>query len=173
MRSISEAVVRAIPQARQLGDWLTARLESGGMCFVIGNGGSALLAEHVAADSFNSRFAGRVRAMPSDAGVRSMLVNDIGWHAALASWLEVVAREGDTLLVISTSGGADRSSNLVTAANGARRASLGVGALLPAQPTPLAGVADCACRIHAQGATPDILESVFGSILHAITKSWI
>lgn len=173
MRSISEAVARSIPQACQLGIWLTARLEVGGKCFVIGNGGSALLAEHFAADSFNSPFAGCVQAIPSDPGVRSMLVNDKGWQAALASWLKAVSREGDTLLVISTSGGVDRSSNLVAAARVARHASLGVGALLPGKPTPLAALADSACRVHAQSATPGILESVFSSILHAIAKSWV
>ena len=88
-----------------------------GKVFLIGNGGSAADAQHIAAE-----LAGRFRleraglpaiALTTNTSVLTALANDYGYDSVFSRQLEALANEKDILIAISTSG---RSPNIVKAA---------------------------------------------------------
>src|SRR5205823_5424508 len=87
-----------------------ARRHNAGV-YVIGNGGSAAVASHAVTDFLN---IGRLRAMSvHDAALLTCMANDFGYDQAFARVLSTVARSGDIVFTISSSG---RSSNMCNAA---------------------------------------------------------
>ena len=89
--------------------------------YICGNGGSAANAMHLANDFHygigacgpGPRLAGlRVDALPANTGVITCLANDTGYDNIFSHQLEVKARKGDILIVLSGSG---NSANVVQA----------------------------------------------------------
>lgn len=79
--------------------------------FLAGNGGSAAVASHAVTDFVN---VGKVRATTlHDPALLTCMANDYGYEAAFAKILDTVARRGDALVCISSSG---RSKNMRNAA---------------------------------------------------------
>ena len=82
---------------------------------VIGNGGSAAIASHLALDLWNSA---RVPATVfNDAAQLTCLANDFGYERVFSKAVEMFAQEGDVLIAISSSG---RSQNILNAVTSAR-----------------------------------------------------
>jgi len=100
-------------------DALRAALDAGGTLLALGNGGSATDAMDVVADL---RGGGR-RALDltEDTGIITAVANDIGTEAIFARQVIAVARDGDALLALSTSG---NSPNVIAALAEARRRGL-------------------------------------------------
>jgi D-sedoheptulose 7-phosphate isomerase len=100
--------------------------------FVAGNGGSAASASHLALDlqkagrSPGGR-APRAISLADNPGLVTAWANDVGFDRVFAEQLEVLARPGDALVVISVSGS---SPNLVVAVAAARRLRLRTVGLL-------------------------------------------
>jgi D-sedoheptulose 7-phosphate isomerase len=97
---------------------LGAARQNGNNVFVIGNGGSAATASHIANDfSFGSRVKNnrsfRVISLTDNSSVLTATANDLGFEQVYLRQLEVYFKPGDKLLVISASG---NSPNLVVAA---------------------------------------------------------
>ena len=97
----------------------------GGKLFVAGNGGSAAQADHFVAELVG-RFQKKRNALPAvllGGGLATLtaLSNDFGYDRALAFELEALARPGDVLLVLTTSG---RSANVLELLATARRLGL-------------------------------------------------
>lgn len=84
------------------------------MVFVIGNGGSAGIASHVAADLAKHGIAATSLAEPP---TLTMLANDYGYETVYARQIESRCRVGDLVIVISSSG---MSENLAWAASAAK-----------------------------------------------------
>ena len=83
---------------------------TGNKIMIIGNGGSAGIASHVAIDL--SKNAG-IRAMAlNDAATLTCLANDYGYENVFAKQIEYHARYGDVLIAISSSG---KSPNILRA----------------------------------------------------------
>ena len=89
--------------------------------FICGNGGSAANAIHMANDfhygigacGAGKKLPGlRVEALSANQGIVTCLANDIGYENIYAHQLEVKARKGDVLLILSGSG---NSSNICKA----------------------------------------------------------
>ena len=96
-------------------------LENGNTIFFCGNGGSAADAQHLAAE-LSVRYRSDRRALPGLAlGTNfshlTAAANDLGYENVFARQLEALAKEGDVLMVISTSG---NSSNILEAARTAQ-----------------------------------------------------
>ncbi len=92
-------------------------LQAGGRLFVCGNGGSAADAQHFAAEMIG-RFERERRALPAialstDTSAITAIANDYGYEHVFARQLDALARKGDVLIVISTSG---RSLSVLAAA---------------------------------------------------------
>ena len=96
-------------------------LDAGGTILVCGNGGSAADAQHLAAELV-CRVRRDRRAIPSialttDTSTLTAIGNDYGFERIFARQIEALAREGDVLVAISTSG---ESANIIEAAKTAR-----------------------------------------------------
>jgi D-sedoheptulose 7-phosphate isomerase len=104
---------------------LAARFASGGRLFVMGNGGSACDAAHVAVE-FVHPILERRRALPAlalsvDPAMLTAIGNDADFARVFEQQLDLLARENDAALGISTSG---CSANVNRALACARRKGL-------------------------------------------------
>jgi D-sedoheptulose 7-phosphate isomerase len=128
-RQSSEAHARAaatLPHVvAEAASVVVAALRGGSKVLLCGNGGSAADAQHIAAE-----LAGRLRrereglpavSLTVNPSVLTAVSNDYGYEQVFARQVEALAREGDVLIGISTSG---RSANVVRALETARRLGL-------------------------------------------------
>lgn len=94
MRKIADVVVSAFKNNRRL--------------YLIGNGGSAADAQHIAGELIG-RFKMNRRPLPAvalttDTSVITALANDFGYDTCFARQVEALAEPGDVVLAFSTSG---------------------------------------------------------------------
>jgi len=89
---------------------------SGGELFVFGNGGSAADAQHIAGELvgryMKDRPPVRARALTTDTSIITSVSNDYGYDSIFTRQLEGIARKGDVVLALTTSGD---SANVVKA----------------------------------------------------------
>jgi D-sedoheptulose 7-phosphate isomerase len=95
---------------------ITKAFQNGNAVYFAGNGGSAADAQHLAAE-FSGRFYKDRKALPSDAlhcntSYLTAVANDYSYDIIYARLLEGLAKPGDVLVGISTSG---NSGNIVKA----------------------------------------------------------
>lgn len=95
--------------ATQAADIIRSAHFDGGSVFVIGNGGSAAQASHFAAELVADGY--RCFAL-TDSAVITALANDYDYAAVFSLWLSSVARTGDVVLALTTSG---KSKNILDA----------------------------------------------------------
>jgi D-sedoheptulose 7-phosphate isomerase len=93
----------------------------GGKILLCGNGGSAADAQHMAAE-FVGRFETERRplaaiALTTDTSALTAISNDYGFERVFARQVEALARDGDLLIALSTSGD---SPNIISAVMSAR-----------------------------------------------------
>lgn len=106
---LERAVITGRPFMAVLSTLLAARTDNQSIYF-IGNGGSAGIASHMAADWLKN---GRFRAMCfNDPAQLTCLTNDIGFTSVFAEPLKRFGKPGDILVAISSSG---RSLNIINA----------------------------------------------------------
>jgi D-sedoheptulose 7-phosphate isomerase len=96
-------------------------VQRGGTLFFCGNGGSAADAQHMATE-YVVRYMRNRRAYPAialttDTSLLTAAGNDIGFDNVFARQVEALCREGDLLVIHSTSG---NSPNVLRAAEAAR-----------------------------------------------------
>ena len=100
-------------------------LSKGGTLFLCGNGGSASDSQHIAAELVGrftvNRDTLRTIALTTDTSVLTCISNDFSYDEIFSRQLQALARPGDVLLVLSTSG---NSSNVIKALSAS--ASIGV-----------------------------------------------
>jgi D-sedoheptulose 7-phosphate isomerase len=117
-----EVQVGTVPVAYEVAldtitQWLVRLQHAQKKILIIGNGGSAAIASHLATDFLKN---GGMRAMAfNDAAQLTCLANDIGYEDVFAMPVARFADEGDLLICISTSG---RSANIIGGARAARDA---------------------------------------------------
>lgn len=119
-----------LSRVRDIADELSKCLADGGAVFVCGNGGSASQAEHLAGELVGrfkkERDSFRVFALTADSAVVTALANDYGYDEVFSRQLNGMARKGDGLLALSTSG---ESKNIVRACETAKKKGARVFAL--------------------------------------------
>jgi len=137
-----DALMELIRQAEQAGELRKATVEqlghkmlelsgvmsgvigSGGKILIAGNGGSASMSSHFAAEmvvrltSDRNREALPALALTADMAVITAAGNDFGFENIFARQIEALSHRGDMLIVMSTSG---NSENLVRAVSTARQ----------------------------------------------------
>ncbi|DAB31911.1 MAG TPA: phosphoheptose isomerase [Sulfurospirillum sp. UBA11407] len=99
----------------------TEAIKSGNKILLCGNGGSAADAQHIAAE-LSGRYKTERRGLPgialtTDTSVLTAVGNDYGYDRIFDRQVEALAREGDVLIGISTSG---HSKNVIRALSLAR-----------------------------------------------------
>ena len=114
-KTVAETLSSEILDAAQK---IQGRLEAGGKLLLMGNGGSAGDAQHIAAELVG-RFKKERKAMPAlaltvDTSSLTALGNDYGFNTIFERQVEALANKNDTVMGISTSG---NSENVVRAVN--------------------------------------------------------
>ena len=111
--------------ARKIADVIIAALRAGNKLLVIGNGGSAADAQHIAAEIVGrykqNRPAYAAIALTTDTSALTAIANDYGFEQVFARQVEGLGQRGDVLLALSTSG---RSPNILAALRVARERGL-------------------------------------------------
>ena len=111
--------------ARKIAAAVIAALRSGNKLLIIGNGGSAADAQHIAAEIVGrykqDRPAYAAIALTTDTSALTAIANDYGFEQVFARQLEGLGARGDVLLALSTSG---RSPNILAALRIARQRGL-------------------------------------------------
>lgn len=138
---VHQALPRVAPALARAARAIAGAFRSGGKLLIMGNGGSAADAQHMAAE-FVSRFKLKRRALPAialttDSSILSAIGNDRGFEFVFSRQVEALANHpSDILLAISTSG---NSRNVLAAVALAKRKGLqtigltGQGGALKAQ----------------------------------------
>jgi D-sedoheptulose 7-phosphate isomerase len=122
-RATQDAALLATAQA--IAEAIIGALASGNKLLLIGNGGSAADAQHIAAEIVGrykqERAAQAAIALTTDTSALTAIANDYGFEEVFSRQIEGLGRRGDVLLALSTSG---RSPNIVAALRTARRRGL-------------------------------------------------
>jgi D-sedoheptulose 7-phosphate isomerase len=125
--------------------------EKGNKVLICGNGGSAADAQHIATE-FVGRFETERIALPAialttDTSALTAVANDYGFERIFARQVEALARPGDILIAISTSG---NSPNIVSAVMTARSNGCKIIGLTGAKGKKLAALCDACILIPAE-----------------------
>jgi D-sedoheptulose 7-phosphate isomerase len=122
-RATQDAALRAT--AREIAAAVIAALRAGNKLLIIGNGGSAADAQHIAAEIVGrykqDRPAYAAIALTTDTSALTAIANDYGFEQVFARQVAGLGQRGDVLLALSTSG---RSPNILAALRTARERGL-------------------------------------------------
>ncbi len=130
----------------------------GGKLLIVGNGGSAADAQHLAAE-FVNRFEMERAPLPAialttDTSILTSVGNDYSFHEVFSKQVRALGRAGDMLLAISTSG---NSENVLKALEQAKKMDIATIALTGRDGGRLKGMADITLVVEAE-STPRIQE---------------
>jgi D-sedoheptulose 7-phosphate isomerase len=139
------------PLIEELARRVLACLAAGNKVLLFGNGGSAADAQHIAAE-FVVRFQRNRKALPAialttDTSILTACSNDFGFETVYARQVEALARKGDLVIGISTSG---NSQNVVQGLRAARA----MGCLTVAFTAEQGGECAAAAEITFRAPTP-------------------
>ena len=122
-RANGDAALLATAQA--IAAAVIGALRSGNKVLLVGNGGSAADAQHIAAEIIGrykqERPAWAAIALTTDTSALTAIGNDYGFEQIFARQIEGLGQRGDLLLALSTSG---RSPNILAALRTARARGL-------------------------------------------------
>lgn len=157
VRRLDEAlpVLRAaVPRLARWGGVLAERLGGGARLLVGGNGGSAAEAQHLTAELVGrfdrERSPVSALALHAETSTLTAVGNDYGYTEVYARQVRAHAREGDVVLLLSTSGA---SENLLAAARAGHDRGADVWALTGPGPNPLARLSNDAVCLVGDTAT--------------------
>ena len=116
-----EAVKADVSLLERIADRLLASFDSGGRLYILGNGGSAADAQHIAAELVG-RFKHDRRALPAialttDTSILTAVVNDTGSENCFARQVDALVTHADVVWALSVSGS---SPNVIRAMTRAR-----------------------------------------------------
>ncbi len=156
VEKISDSEIENIERCAEL---IFEVFERGKKVLICGNGGSAADAQHIAAE-FVGRYETERRALPAialttDTSALTALANDYDFERIFSRQIEALARDGDLLIAISTSG---NSPNVTAAVMTARRIGCKTLALTGMNGKKLASICDDGILVPS-GRTARIQES--------------
>ncbi len=145
METMRRVLDNKLEEIEQSGRLICETLAAGNKILLCGNGGSAADAQHIAAELIG-RYEGQRRAFPAialttDTSALTALSNDYGFEDVFARQVAGLAKPGDLLIAISTSG---KSPNIINAVQQAQSLSCRVIGLTGVSGTPLASLCDVA-----------------------------
>ena len=167
---VAEAAAQLLPGLAQCIEVTRQRLRAGNKILVCGNGGSAADAQHFVAElvgRYNkSRPALPAIVLGSDAATVTAVSNDFGFEQVFARQIDALARPGDVLIALSTSG---NSPNVIHAATAARARGCTIIALTGRSGGRLVEHADIALRVPSEIVAR--IQEVHGLCLHALAQA--
>ncbi|PLX99363.1 MAG: phosphoheptose isomerase [Desulfuromonas sp.] len=151
------------------GKLLVDTLRQGHKILVMGNGGSAADAQHLAAElvgRFEAERSGLpALALTTDSSILTAVSNDFGYEAVFARQVEALAVKGDVVIGISTSG---HSPNVLQAVKTARGNGCRTIGLLGRDGGDIAAAVDLPLIVAVQ-QTPHIQEA-HGVLVHLLCR---
>lgn len=151
----------------ELGVAVAKTFRSGGKLLTCGNGGSAAEAQHLAEELIgrfrNDRAALPALALTSDGTALTCIANDFGFEHVFARQVQGLARPGDTVIALSTSG---NSPNLLAALQAARLVGATTAGLLGGDGGALRALCDHIVIIPAQRS--DVIQEVQLTVVHLL-----
>ena len=114
---------------REIADVIIKAYKDKRCVYLIGNGGSAADAQHIAGELIG-RFKINRRPLPAialttDTSVITAIANDFGYETCFARQIEALVKPGDVLLAFSTSGNSKGILNAVQVAKSLRAITIG------------------------------------------------
>ena len=166
-RSWSSVDPRAVTAAS---DILQKCIERDGIIYACGNGGSAAIANHLLCDfqkgiQTDTSARPRVVSLSSHLELITAIGNDIGYEDIFVYQLRTMARPGDILMSISSSG---NSENIIRAVKWANNNSIPTIALVGFDGGRSATIADVAIHVHADNY--GTVEDVHQSMMHLFAQ---
>lgn len=123
--SLGQFVSQTTEGVAKLAAFLHRRLSRGGAILLFGNGGSAVMSQHAAAELVGrfrrERRPFRAVCLNADSAVLTAVSNDYGYEASFGRQIRALGRTGDVAFAMSTSG---TSRNVVEALNLSRELGL-------------------------------------------------
>jgi D-sedoheptulose 7-phosphate isomerase len=166
-QAVERAVVELAGRIDACARLLAGALRDGGKVLVMGNGGSAADAQHLAAELVG-RFLRERRALPAialttDSSILTAVGNDYGFDRIFQRQVEALAVPGDVVIGISTSG---NSPNVLLALQAAREIGCTTVGLLGRDGGKIAAQVDVNLTVSSM-QTPHIQE-VHAIIVHIL-----
>jgi len=156
-----------VAQAAQI---LTKIYASGGMVYACGNGGSAAISNHLVCDhcklvQTDTNLTPRVVSLSATVEMITAIANDISYDEVFVYQLRTMAKPGDALITISSSGD---SENIVRAALWAKENGLPVISMTGFSGGRSAGIADA--NLHVTADNYGVIEDVHQSLMHILAQ---
>jgi len=143
---------------REVSDLIVSSFRNGNKLLLMGNGGSSSDASHIAGEFVNRFLKDRpplpAIALNTDMAVITSIGNDYGFNLIFSRQVETLAKEGDLVIAISTSG---NSPNVIAAVETAKKMGNTTIALTGGSGGKLASLVDYAFIVPSK-ATPRIQE---------------
>jgi D-sedoheptulose 7-phosphate isomerase len=165
MRTIDDAELLA--GMRKMAETIVAALSAGNKLLIVGNGGSAADAQHIAAEIVGryrrDRPAYAAIALTTDTSTLTAISNDYGFEHVFARQIEGLGQRGDVVLALSTSG---RSANVLAALRAARARGLTTIGFTGAKGQAMG--ADCDHLLVAPADEAAIIQQIHLAVAHGI-----
>ena len=143
---------------REVSELIVSSFRNGNKLLLMGNGGSSSDASHIAGEFVNRFLKDRpplpAIALNTDMAVITSIGNDYGFNLIFSRQVETLAKEGDIVIAISTSG---NSPNVIAAVETARKMGNTTIGLTGGSGGKLASLVDYAFIVPSK-ATPRIQE---------------
>ncbi|MGB5990339.1 MAG: D-sedoheptulose 7-phosphate isomerase [Marinifilaceae bacterium] len=158
-----------IDNIEEVAEIMIKAIKSGNMIISCGNGGSLCDASHFA-EELTGRFRDDRISLPAvainDASHITCVANDFGFEYVFSKFVEGVGREGDVLLVLSTSG---NSENIIKAVEEAKRKNITVVALTGKDGGKLSSIVDKEIRVEWFKYS-DRIQEIHIKVLHILVQ---
>jgi D-sedoheptulose 7-phosphate isomerase len=153
----------------RVGEEMTTAILKGNKIIACGNGGSMSDAMHFA-EELSGRFRNSRPSIPaiavSDPGFITCTANDYGYDSVFSRFIEGLGKEGDVVLLISTSG---NSKNIIKAAEVAHQKNIFVVGLTGKDGGKLAELCDAEIRVTHFGFA-DRIQEIHIKIIHSLVQ---
>lgn len=155
-----------------LGNKIKEINKNGGVVYVVGNGGSAALANHFATDlgvgALKHKKSVKIISLVSNISSLTASANDYGFEFVFSRELEIVNTSQDLLILISSSG---NSRNLLEAAKIAKERGVQTFGILGFDGGKLKTLVDYYIHVESQIGDYGVIEDCHSVILHAVTEA--
>jgi D-sedoheptulose 7-phosphate isomerase/D-glycero-D-manno-heptose 1,7-bisphosphate phosphatase len=149
---------------------LTKAHGEGGMIYSCGNGGSAAIANHLVCDhcklvQTDTGLTPRIYSLSSTIEIITAISNDLSYDDVFVYQLQSLAKAGDVLITISSSGD---SENIVLAAGWAKDNGLEIISMTGFSGGRSADIADVS--LHVAADNYGIIEDIHQSLMHILAQ---
>ena len=151
-------------------DILNEAYAAGNLVYSCGNGGSAAIANHLVCDHCklvraDTDLKSRIVSLSTTIEMITAIANDISYDETFAYQLRTLAKPGDVLITISSSGD---SENIVRAAAWAKENGIAVISLTGFSGGRSAAIADV--NLHVTADNYGVIEDVHQSLMHILAQ---